>query len=215
MTDEAAAELVHELKTPLAVIRGFAELLASRADDETRQAASTEILAAAARLSETIDALFGSSSDRGTAIEPPLGRATRARILLVDDDVFVRRLLRLTLSTESYEIAEAGDGEIALQLLAAQQPDLVILDWRIPTTPGAEVLAATKDARPQLPVIVLTADATQRRHAERADAFLTKPFSPLELINLIEDLLAATPPRPPRAESGPDIQQNAQPVRAD
>ena len=196
MNDDAVAVLVHELKTPLAVIRGFAELLAARGDDETREAASTQILAAAERLSETIDALFNSGTNvghAGAAIAPPFRNRERARILLVDDDVFVRRLLRLTLPTEAFEIAEAGDGEIALELLAAQHPDLVILDWRIPSVSGADVLAASKDTRPELPVIVLTADARQRQNAQRADAFLTKPFSPLELLSMIEQLLTAAP----------------------
>ena len=203
MNGDAAGELLHELKTPLAVIKGFAELLADRDDDETRLAASGHILAAAERLSATIDNLFGgeaSVTHTHPTHAPPADRAERARILLVDDDLFVRRLLRLPLPTEAFEIAEAGDGEIALELLAAQQPDLVILDWRIPSIPGAEVLAMSKTTRPELPVIVLTVDAGQRRSAQQADAFLTKPFSPRELLSLIDQLIPSPAPADERSE---------------
>lgn len=197
MNNEAAGELLHELKTPLAVIRGFAELLISRDDDETRQTAADQILAAAERLSQSLDTLFGANAspacNKRPASAPPDHRGKRARILVVDDDVFVRRLLRLTLPTEAFEIAEAGDGEIALELLEAQQPDLVILDLHIPSIPGADVLATSKTTRPELPIIVLTADPSQRPSTEQADAFLTKPFSPRELLSLIDQLLLARP----------------------
>lgn len=115
------------------------------------------------------------------------------RIVIVDDDEWVRRLLRSTLSADEYEIFEATDGDEGLRLVDEVSPDLVLLDWQMPERHGSLVLDALKEARPQLPVIVLTAEErqSQRELAEslRADAFLNKPFSPLELLGLIERLL--------------------------
>jgi DNA-binding response OmpR family regulator len=123
------------------------------------------------------------------------------RILIVDDDEWVRRLLRTTLSADDYEIFEATDGDDGLRLIEEAAPDLVLLDWQMPGRHGSIVLDAVKEARPLLPVIVLTAEErqSQRELAEslRADAFLNKPFSPLELLSLIERLLGERPSNEP------------------
>jgi two-component system KDP operon response regulator KdpE len=115
------------------------------------------------------------------------------RIVIVDDDEWVRRLLRTTLSADEYEILEATDGDEGLRLVNEVAPDLVLLDWQMPGRHGSLVLDALKEARPTLPVIVLTAEErqSQRELAEslQADAFLNKPFSPIELLGLIEQLL--------------------------
>jgi DNA-binding response OmpR family regulator len=119
------------------------------------------------------------------------------RIVIVDDDEWVRRLLRATLSADEYEILEATDGDEGLRLVNEVVPDLVLLDWQMPGRHGSLVLDALKEARPSLPVIVLTAEErqSQRELAEslQADAFLNKPFSPLELLGLIEQLLGDRP----------------------
>lgn len=122
---------------------------------------------------------------------------SRLRIVLVDDDEWVRRLLRTTLSDDDYEILEAANGDDGLRLVEEQSPDLVVLDWQMPGRHGSLVLDAVKARRPTLPVVVLTAEQrlSQRELAETigADAFLNKPFSPLELLSLIERLLANRP----------------------
>jgi DNA-binding response OmpR family regulator len=120
--------------------------------------------------------------------------------LVIDDDVFVRRLLRMTLPAENFEIAEAGDGNTALAVAEVQRPDLVMLDWRLPTVSGETVLTELKHRDPAVPVVVLTVDGDQRSRAETlgADAFLTKPFSPLELLRTVERLL-----REPREDRSP------------
>lgn len=122
---------------------------------------------------------------------------SRLRIVLVDDDEWVRRLLRTTLSGDDYEIFEAANGDDGLRLVEEQSPDLVVLDWQMPGRHGSLVLDAVKERRPTLPVVVLTAEQrpSQRELAETigADAFLNKPFSPLELLDLIERLLADRP----------------------
>jgi DNA-binding response OmpR family regulator len=121
----------------------------------------------------------------------------RRRILIVDDDEAIRALLRLTLPTEEYDVTEAVDGEDGLELLGETKPDLILLDWKMPGRHGSLVLDEVKVRRPNLPVIVLTSEIQEhhRRLAEslRVDAFLTKPFSPIELLETIERLLDESP----------------------
>jgi DNA-binding response OmpR family regulator len=117
--------------------------------------------------------------------------------MIVDDDESVRSLLRMTLAEDEYEIDEATDGEQALRLLERAVPDLVLLDWKMPERHGSLVLDELKRRYPQLPVIVLTAEIAEHHRslaeALNVDVFLTKPFSPLELLETIERLLGEHP----------------------
>lgn len=115
------------------------------------------------------------------------------RMMLVDDDPALRGLLRVTLPSEGFDVVEAAGGDEALALASEKAPDLVLLDWTMPGLSGGEVLRELKREHPELPVIVLTARREPRYRAEAeslgADTFLTKPFSPLELLETIERLL--------------------------
>lgn len=119
------------------------------------------------------------------------------RVLIVDDEEVIRALLRRTLSTDHYEVIEAFDGEEGLRLLGESDPDLVVLDWQMPGTHGSLVLDEVKARRPSLPVVVLTSKVEERdrmlAESLRVDAFLTKPFSPVELRKTIERLLDQSP----------------------
>ena len=101
--------------------------------------------------------------------------------------------MRTTLPEDEYEIAEAADGDQALTLLQENKPDLVLLGWKMPGTHGSLVLDELKSRYPLLPVIVLSGEvAEHHRHlAEslKVDVFLTKPFSPIELLETVERLL--------------------------
>jgi CheY-like chemotaxis protein len=196
VNEQARAELEHELKTPLAVIAGYAELLARRDDEETRTTAAEQIAAAARRLSLALDELIGADPDEAAAKSPrEPGRrvGARARVVVIDDDAFLRRLLRSTLAADEFEIAEAGDGEVALAVIDAQPPQLVLLDWCLPEVTGEVVLTELRQRHPGVAVLVLTVDGRQRERAAElgADAFLTKPFSPIELLHTVERLCAA------------------------
>jgi DNA-binding response OmpR family regulator len=122
---------------------------------------------------------------------------THRRIMIVDDDDSVRSLLRMTLPEDEYEIDEATDGEQALARLDERVPELVLLDWKMPGRHGSLVLDELKRRHPKLPVIVLTAEIAEHHRslaeALKVDVFLTKPFSPLELLETIERLLAEHP----------------------
>lgn len=116
---------------------------------------------------------------------------TRPFVLIVDDDEMIRSLLRMTLPAEGYDVVEAQDGDQALQMTDGPAPALVVLDWKMPGFSGAEVLPELKRRHPQTPVIVLTVEPEARPQAESlgADVFLSKPFSPLQLLATVERLL--------------------------
>lgn len=121
-------------------------------------------------------------------------RVGSRRVLIIDDDETIRSLLRITLSDALYEIAEASDGDEALELADSEAPDLVLLDWRLPGRSGADVLRALKERHPELPVVVVTAasDAEARATAAGlgAELFLSKPYSPIAVLEAVERLAA-------------------------
>jgi two-component system, OmpR family, phosphate regulon response regulator PhoB len=117
------------------------------------------------------------------------------RILIVEDHPTMREAMRLVLDGQGYVIDEAGDGDTALERIRAERPDLVFLDLHIPGLGGAEVLRAIRsdDATRDLHVIVVTATGEEGK-AEAlslgADGYVTKPFSPVELIETVRGALA-------------------------
>ncbi len=114
------------------------------------------------------------------------------RVLVVDDDPTVREVVLSYLRAEHYEVAEAADGESALAMVDRERPDLVVLDVMLPGVDGLEVCRRIR-AGGDLPVIMLTALGTE---ADRvvglelgADDYLTKPFSPRELVLRVGSVL--------------------------
>ena len=114
------------------------------------------------------------------------------RVLVVDDEVLTRRLVRTVLEANDYEVLEAADGAAALDLVASHRPDLVLLDVAMPGIDGIEVCRRVNGS---CKVVMLTAhdDATteQASRAAGADAFLVKPFSSVELIDRVETMAGA------------------------
>jgi CheY-like chemotaxis protein len=115
----------------------------------------------------------------------------RPRVLIVDDDPVIRDVVRAVLEDGSYELEEAENGDDALRAAAKRPPDLVLLDVMMPGMDGFEVATRIK-ADPKLAktvVVMLTAkDAPEDRKrglASGADAYFTKPFSPLELLSTV------------------------------
>ena len=118
-----------------------------------------------------------------------------ASVLIVDDDPFVRKLIATTLEdVAGFELVEAGDGREAVAVAVRDRPEIVFLDVDMPVLDGFEACrrlrseSQTADAT----IVMLTAAAgdAAEREAEiaGADLFLTKPFSPLELLRLVHDL---------------------------
>ena len=124
-------------------------------------------------------------------------RTRGGRILVVDDEPHIRRVLDAILGKEGFDVVLADDGAEGLSALAAGGIDLVILDLLMPGAHGLEVLAKIRSDpdRGKTPVIILTAKGqdTDREaaFAGGADDFVTKPFSPKKLVARIREILGA------------------------
>ncbi|MCK6553975.1 response regulator [Candidatus Binatia bacterium] len=122
-------------------------------------------------------------------------RATRKRILIVDDEEDIRALLARLVRREGYEPVVACDGEEALRATAATRPDIMLLDVKMPGLDGIEVLHEVRRAWPDLPVIMITsqAGAADVRGALLAGArdFIKKPFDHAEVLGALRSIVAA------------------------
>ena len=116
-------------------------------------------------------------------------------VLIVDDDEFIRKLIATTLEdVTEFELYEAADGLEALEVARRERPSLVFLDVDMPRLDGIETCRRLRedDATDELTIVMLTATHGDRVESEAeqagADLFLTKPFSPLDLLRLVDQL---------------------------
>ena len=125
------------------------------------------------------------------------GKGRARRVLLVEDEGHIVESLTFVLEREGFEVAAEADGEAALRRLQAGAPDVMVLDVMLPRMNGLELLKRVRaDAVLEaLPVMVLSAKGRpqDRRLAEEigADAFMTKPFSNVEVVEVLRRLTAA------------------------
>jgi two-component system alkaline phosphatase synthesis response regulator PhoP/two-component system response regulator VicR len=122
--------------------------------------------------------------------QPAAGQ--KKRVLVVDDERHIVRLVQVNLERQGYEVLTAYDGVECLEKAKAEKPDLIVLDVMMPRMDGFEALQRLKSdpETNHIPVIMLTARAQDRDvlqgYTYGADLYLTKPFSPLELISLVK-----------------------------
>ena len=120
----------------------------------------------------------------------------KRRILIVDDEPGIVKMVSKRLEIEGYEVSSAKDGEEALEMLAGQNPELVILDLMLPKMNGYEVCEKIKsdEHHADVPVILFTAMAQQqdKKHGFEcgAEAYVCKPFTTQELLDKIKELLS-------------------------
>ncbi|SDJ49360.1 DNA-binding response regulator, OmpR family, contains REC and winged-helix (wHTH) domain [Frankineae bacterium MT45] len=121
-----------------------------------------------------------------------------ANILVVDDDTTVAEVVVSYLRRAGHTSTVLGDGQLALDALADATPDLLILDVMLPSVDGLKICAMLRENHPDLPIIMLTAlaDAEDRIAGLEmgADDYLTKPFSPRELVLRVDSVLRRIQP---------------------
>jgi two-component system, OmpR family, alkaline phosphatase synthesis response regulator PhoP len=118
------------------------------------------------------------------------------KLLIADDEPGIRRLVRMTLEDEQFEILEAADGEEALTIAREQMPQMILLDVTMPRRSGLDVCRALKKdpATAGITIVMLTArvqeaDLQEGRDAG-ADDYFVKPFSPIALLRKVDETLA-------------------------
>ena len=120
-----------------------------------------------------------------------------ARVLVVDDEINIVRLIQVNLERHGYQVETANNGAQALAKIRDSRPDLLVSDVMMPEMDGFELLANVRrdPALTDLPVIMLTAKAQDRDVMEGyktgADMYLTKPFNPAELITFAKRILSS------------------------
>jgi len=111
--------------------------------------------------------------------------ATPLKVLVVDDEPPIRKLLRMGLGTQGFQTIDAPNGKAAIELMV-EQPDLVILDLGLPDVPGLELLRQIRARREDLPIVVLSSRGDEAAKVEAldlgADDYVTKPFGMEELL---------------------------------
>jgi len=121
-------------------------------------------------------------------------------ILVIEDDLSIRRGMVAALRHAAYEVREAGDGAAGAELALAGDLDLVLLDLVLPRRDGLEVRRRIRSEDPALPVIVVTARGAEEERVRGlemgADDYVVKPFSARELLARVEAVLRRSPGRP-------------------
>lgn len=122
-----------------------------------------------------------------------LEKVYMSKILIVDDEEVIRFLISETLGLNEYELFQACDGIDALSVADSVKPDLLILDAVMPEMPGIEVARnlASRGNKPAIVMLTANTDENDRIMALSCgvDYFMKKPFSPLELLELVEEIL--------------------------
>lgn len=117
------------------------------------------------------------------------------RILLAEDEEVLRMLIIDTLEDEDYQVDEARDGQEALRFLESEKYDLILLDYMMPAYSGVEVIGRIRQGgiNREVPIMMLSAKSQiseqEKAIASGADHFMAKPFSPLELLGRVRDIL--------------------------
>lgn len=132
------------------------------------------------------------------------------KILIVDDESAIRDMLRIALEMADYDCLEAEDAHQALGLVVDEQPDLILLDWMLPQTSGIEFARRLKrdEVTASIPIIMLTAKGEEDNKVQGlevgADDYITKPFSPRELVARLKAVLRRASP-----------EENVEPIQVD
>jgi two-component system phosphate regulon response regulator PhoB len=126
---------------------------------------------------------------------------TAKTVLIVDDEAPIREMIAVALEMADYRVLEADNAQDAHAMVVDHQPDLLLLDWMMPGTSGIELARRLKreETTAELPIIMLTAKGEEDNKIQGleagADDYITKPFSPRELVARLKAVLRRTTPR--------------------
>jgi len=198
---EFRAELSQKLRTPLNAIIGFAELLAMRPGNATKDPDVQHILKAARDLLEIINRELADPSITPSKSEPSLVPPISCDVLYIEDDLvnfmLVERILEFR---PALKLLHAPRGETGVQLAQIHQPKLILLDLNLPDMHGSEVIRKLQSdpETAQVPVVVLSADATpsqiERLLAAGARNYLTKPFDIDPFLAVVDEMVSESVP---------------------
>src|SRR6266540_1094438 len=165
-----------------------------------RTTASTAPVAPPPARTEEPGPPYGSLTRGRCGASPPYARLMGQRVLVVDDDQTVSDVVRRYLERAGFAVTLAADGQTALRAYEAERPDLVVLDLMLPGIDGLEVCRRLRTRADEVPIVMLTALGEE---ADRvlglqlgADDYVTKPFSPRELVLRVQSVLRRSLPRP-------------------
>ncbi|WP_280562453.1 MULTISPECIES: phosphate regulon transcriptional regulator PhoB [unclassified Chromohalobacter] len=125
---------------------------------------------------------------------------TAKTVLIVDDEASIREMIAVALEMADYRVLEADNAQAAHAMVVDDQPDLLLLDWMMPGTSGIELARRLKrdTTTAELPIILLTAKSEEDNKIQGleagADDYITKPFSPRELVARLKAVLRRTTP---------------------
>lgn len=117
------------------------------------------------------------------------------KIMVVDDEPYIARVIKFKLEQEGYNVISANDGQTGLQRIREEKPDLVLLDVMMPGLSGYDVCQQLKQdpALAGIPVVILTAKGQERDREQGlnlgASDYITKPFSPNRLLELVKNMI--------------------------
>ncbi len=117
------------------------------------------------------------------------------KVLVVDDEIHIIHVVTIKLRNNGYEVLSAENGAEAFELACSEQPDIIVTDFQMPVMTGLELVRELRrnETTKDIPVIMLTARGFAIEDEQKEDLqiseFLSKPFSPKELLRSIEDIL--------------------------
>jgi DNA-binding response OmpR family regulator len=122
-----------------------------------------------------------------------------ARVLVIDDNLLMRKMLRLLLEEDGYEVVEAANGRVGTALCVEKPPQVVLTDMLVPQQDGLETIRALRQADPQVKIIAMSArgysmttdDVSYATEALGALRVLAKPFSCVELLDAVDTVLVS------------------------
>jgi DNA-binding response OmpR family regulator len=133
----------------------------------------------------------------------------KQRILVVDDEPNIREVVELYLQREGFEVETTADGAAALAAIERKAPDLIVLDLMLPVLGGLQLTRALRESKYDVPIIMLTAKGDEADKIAGlelgADDYVTKPFSPKELVARVKTVLR-------RASAKPLVDPQAEPI---